>query len=282
MVTSSAASFGLPPLHDPDHVMQDQARLIESIIIDGQVAAVVAPLKFDPEVDSSTLTYVLNGEPLQVLAESGSWQMVVSVLDGYLGWLDQSAVTASVLEPTHSVCVPLAHVYEAPDLRSNPAKTLPMGSYVNATGGAENGFMPLSDGNWLFAKHLSVIGDYAADPVQVAERFLGVPYLWGGRSALGMDCSALVQVALGACGCRAHRDSCTQFDSLGRMLVGDEKPMRGDLAFFPGHVGWMLDSTHILHANATHMAVTIDKVEDVIGWIAAETDERPFNGYKRL
>ncbi|MBL4838032.1 MAG: C40 family peptidase [Kordiimonadaceae bacterium] len=282
MVTSCAASFGLPPLHDPDQVMEDQARLIDSIVIDGQVTTVVSPLKFDPDTESETLTYVIHGEPLQVLAEAGSWQMVVSVLDGYLGWLDHSAVSATVLEPTHTVSIPLAHVYEAPDLKSNPVRTLPMGAYVTATSSSQNGFTPLSDGNWVFAKHLSVVREFVDDPVQVAEKFLGVPYLWGGRTALGMDCSALVQIALAACGCRAHRDSCTQFESLGRLLVGEEKPMRGDLAFFPGHVGWMVDSTHILHANATNMAVTVDPVEDVIGWIAAETDERPFTGYRRL
>lgn len=282
METSNTASFGLPPLHDPTGVMEDQSRLIDSIVIDAQVATVVAPLKFDPDIDSETLTYVIYGEPLQVLGETGTWQLVVSVLDGYLGWVDHGAVAATVSEPTHTVCVPLAHVYESPDLKSNPVKTLPLGSYVTVTGSAQNGFMPLAGGNWVFARHMAVVGDYDDDPVSVAECFIGVPYLWGGRTTLGMDCSALVQVALGACGCRVHRDSGAQFASLGRPLEDGENPKRGDLAFFPGHVGWMVDSEYILHANATNMAVTVDRLDDVIKWVAAQTDEPPFSGFKRL
>jgi len=282
METSSAASFGLSPLHDPAGIMQDQARLIDSILIDAQVTSVVAPLKIDPEAESETLTYVLYGEPLQVLAETGSWQLVVSVTDGYLGWIDQRSVSGKVTEPTHTVCVPLTHRYEAPDLKTNPVKTLPLGAYVTATGSAENGFLPLVDGSWVFIRHLRVIGNYDDDPVAVAECFAGVPYLWGGRSVLGIDCSGLIQVSLAACGRRVHRDSGTQLDSLGNFLKEGEHPQRGDLAFFPGHVGWMLDSEYILHANATHMAVTIDRLEDVISWVAAQTTTPPFLGFKRL
>ncbi len=282
METSNIASFGLPALHDPDCVMEGQSRLIDSIVIDAQVSTVVAPLKFDPDIDSETLTYVIHGEPLQVLGETGPWQLVVSVLDGYLGWIDHGSVAPSVTEPTHTVCVPLAHVYSSPDLKSNPVKTLPLGSYVAVTGSAQNGFMPLAGGSWIFARHVAVVGDYDEDPVSVAECFVGVPYLWGGRTTLGMDCSGLVQVSLAACGMRVHRDSGTQFASLGRLLAEDETPDRGDLAFFPGHVGWMLDSEYILHANATNMAVTVDRLEDVISWVAAETDKPPFSGFKRL
>lgn len=282
MGTSSTASFGLPAIHDPYGVMQDQSRLIDSIMIDAQVATVVAPLKYDPESASETLTYVIFGEPLQVLGETGSWQLVVSVVDGYLGWVDHGAVSSTVVEPTHSVCVPMAHVYEAPDLKSNPVMTLPLGAYVTVTGSVQNGFMPLAGGNWVFARHLAVVGDFDDDPVSVAECFIGVPYLWGGRTTLGMDCSGLVQVSLAACGQRVHRDSGTQFDSLGRLLADDETPRRGDLAFFPGHVGWMVDKEYILHANATNMAVTVDRLEDVIKWVAAQTDKPPFSGFKRL
>ena len=282
MSTSIAEAFGLPALYDPTAIVDEHERLINSTLIDAQVSTTMTPLKFNPDLESETVSYVLRGEPLQVLGEKGPWQIVVSTIDGYLGWIDQSAVSVDVQEPTHRVCVPLGHIYSAPDLKSNPLSTLVMGSYVQAIGSAQNQFMPLDTGGWVFERHLAVVGAYADDPVLIAESLIGAPYLWGGRSSLGIDCSGLVQLALASCGHRVHRDSWAQFQSLGRALKKSEKPARGDLAFFPGHVGWMLDNVHLLHANATNMAVTIDTVEQVTSWIAAETDNPPFLGYRRL
>jgi len=281
MKTSIAAAFGLPPLHDPTDILPEHDRLIDSKLIDAQLAVTMTPLRFDPYPDAEVLTYVLKGEPLQILGDWNGWQMVVSVIDGYLGWLDLSAITTAVLEPTHRACTPLSHIYSAPDLKSKPTSTLTMGSYVNVASSAENGFLPLESGGWVYARHLTVIGAYEDDPVSIAERFISAPYLWGGRSALGIDCSGLVQISLASCGHRVHRDSGCQFKSIGRPLKEGEKPMRGDLAFFPGHVGWMLDNVHMLHANATHMAVTVDTVDDVTKWVAAETEAQPFLGYRR-
>ena len=282
MNTSIAAAFGLPPLFDPTDILSNHERLINSTLIDAQVMSAMAPLKFEPTADSETVSYVLKGEPLQVLGEKGAWQLVVSVIDGYLGWLDQSAVSADVKDPTHRVSTPLGHIYSAPDLKSQPVSTLVMGSYVHITGSAQNKFMPLDGGGWVFEKHLDVVGQYKDDPVEVAESMIGSPYLWGGRSSMGIDCSGLVQTALASCGYRVHRDSWAQFQSLGRILGDTETAVRGDLAFFPSHVGWMLDSIHMLHANATNMAVTIDTVDTVTRWIAAETQNPPFLGFKRL
>jgi cell wall-associated NlpC family hydrolase len=282
MNTSIAAAFGLTPLHDPTGILLDHPRLIDSTTIDAQVAVAMAPLKLEPDQRSETQTFVLRGEPLQILGEYQEWQLAVSVIDGYLGWLDQGAIAQQLQEPTHRLKVPLSHSFSAPDLKSPPAGTLSMGSYIHVTGSAQNGFMPLEGGGWVFEGHLAVIGAYVEDPLTVAESFIGAPYLWGGRSALGIDCSGLVQMALASCGHRVHRDSGPQLASLGRNLDPSEMPMRGDLAFFPGHVGWMLDSTHLLHANATNMAVTIDPVDDVTNWVAAETDKPPFSGFKRI
>jgi len=282
MSTSITEAFGLPDLYDPTNIVEDHERLIHSTLVDAQVATAMAPLKFDPDTDSETVSYVLRGEPLQVLGEKSMWQLVVSTIDGYLGWIDQNAVSVDVQEPTHRLAVPLSHIYGAPDLKSNPLSTVVMGSYLRITGSAQNQFMPLDNGGWVFENHLSVVGNYAADPVVIAESLIGTPYLWGGRSSLGIDCSGLVQVALASCGHRVHRDSWTQFQSLGRPLDETETPARGDLAFFPGHVGWMLDGVHLLHANASHMAVTVDTVEQVTEWIEAETDNPPFLGFRRL
>jgi len=278
----TAEAFGLPPLHDPTNQLLHNSRLINSKMIDAQVATVVAPLKHDPSIESETLTYVLHGEPLQVLGETGTWQLVVSVIDGYLGWLDQTHVRAIKNHPTHRVSAPMAHIYTKPDLKSSPVNMLPMGAFIACAGSSENQFMPLETGGWVYSKHINVIGRGTSNPISIAESFIGTPYLWGGRSRLGIDCSALVQVSLSASGHRVHRDSGPQFGSLGRALDETETPTRGDLAFFPGHVGWMLDSMHMLHANATHMAVTIDTVDEVTAWVAAQTEKPPFSGFKRL
>jgi cell wall-associated NlpC family hydrolase len=282
MNTSTAAAFGLPPLHDPTGILETHSRLINSSLIDAQVAPAMAPLKKEPNSNSETQTYVLKGEPLQILGEYSNWQLVVSVIDGYLGWLDQSAVQPRLSEPTHRVKVPLSHLYIKPDFRTQPNSILTMGAYVTVAGSTENEFLPIEGGGWLYARHLDVVGTYADDPITVAESFIGAPYLWGGRSALGIDCSGLVQVALASCGHRVHRDSGPQLTSLGRPLEAEESAARGDLAFFPGHVGWMLDNVHMLHANATNMAVTIEELDVVIERISKETDEPPFSGFRRL
>ncbi len=279
---SVAEAFGLPDLYDPTDIIDRHDRLVHSATIDAQVHATMTPLKYDPDDASETLTYLLKGEPLQVLGETEGWQLVVSVIDGYLGWIDIASLRPDVLGPTHRVNMPLSHIYSAPDIKSKPTSALVMGSYVTITGSAQNSFMPLKEGGWVFEKHLAIVGQYQSDPVLIAESMIGAPYLWGGRSALGIDCSGLVQVALASCGHRVHRDSGAQFESLGRLLEDGETPMRGDLAFFPGHVGWMLDSLHILHANSTQMAVTIDTVNIVIKRIAQETELPPFSGFKRL
>lgn len=279
--------FGLPPLYDPNGFLKSSKRHVKASIIDGVGGRPVAPVKAQPEIEAETLSELLFGEPVQILAEVPGWWFVINAIDGYMGWVQDNAVDEFDVLPSHRISAPLSHVYREPDLKSAPEVVLPMGSFVTLPGLSRNGFAELHVGGWVYEKHLTAAGAEKADPVSTAESFIGSPYLWGGRSKLGIDCSGLVQLALAMAGHRVHRDSGPQFDSLGRALEVAEQPMRGDLAFFPGHVGIMIDSLHMLHANATHMMVTIDPVDEVTGWVASEMaakgrDGAAFLGFRRL
>ncbi|NVJ98530.1 MAG: C40 family peptidase [Alphaproteobacteria bacterium] len=279
--------FGLPPLHDPDNLLETSKRHVKAAMIDGVGARPVAPIKAEPDIESETLSELLYGEPVQILAEVPGWWFAISIIDGYMGWVQDNAVDEFEVLPSHRISAPLSHVYREPNLKSAPEVVLPMGSFITLPGVNENGFAELYEGGWIYEKHLTEVGTQAADPVSIAESFLGSPYLWGGRSKLGIDCSGLVQLSLAAAGHRIHRDSGPQRDSLGRALELGESPMRGDLAFFPGHVGFMIDGVHLLHANATHMMVTIDPLDDVISWVEHEMREKgregpAFLGHRRL
>jgi cell wall-associated NlpC family hydrolase len=130
-----------------------------------------------------------------------------------------------------------------------------------------------SNGAYVPAVHLKPIGDYEQDFVAVAERFLGVPYLWGGKTALGLDCSGLVQVALTACGIACPRDSDMQEAALGAPVAGRADLRRGDLVFWKGHVAIARDRDTMLHANAYHMAVAIEPIAQALARISAAGSE---------
>jgi len=239
-------------------------------------------MKSAPDTISETVSELLFGESLELVSRVDDWAQIVSSVDNYVGWVPVAAIADIQYACTHAVSAPSTHLYERPDLKSRPIIQLSMGSELNVdVAAAENRFLKTSTG-WVFNKHVSAITDAAPDPVAIAERFIGTPYLWGGRTYTGLDCSALIQMPLKICCHRVPRDSSMQFKTLGHGLSEDEKPQYGDIAFFPGHVGWIVDEEHVLHANATHMAVTIDPLSDVIEWVAAETDKDPFLGFRRL
>ena len=276
--------FGLPPLHDPNDEQSSNNALQTATNIDAECALPWTAIKRKPSPSAETVSELLYGEPVQILERADGWLKITSVLDGYVGWILTGATMRGMGRPTHRINVPMSHIYREPDLKSEPLLPLPMASYVHirTPASVQNGFLPHENGGFIYAAHLSPLGAFANDPVTVAERFIGTPYLWGGRTLIGMDCSALVQLSLAAAGHRVLRDSGSQFKSLGRPLEKGEVAQRGDLAFFPGHVGWMLDSVHILHANATHMAVTVDSVESVTEWLKKEGNKKPFSGFRRL
>ena len=243
----------------------------------GRVCEVVepqAPLRPEPRPDAPLSTEALGGERVTVYdtnAEGWAWGQLES--DRYVGWLPRSALAEPGAPPTHKVAVPRTLAFPGPSIKLSPLQALPLGARL-AVVRAQGRFAVTQSGAHVPAIHLAPLDAYAADFVAVAERFLGVPYLWGGKTTLGLDCSGLVQVALGACGISCPRDSDMQEAALGGAVSADlADPRRGDLIFWKGHVAIVRDRASLLHANAFHMAVVIEPIADAIGRIRGAGEE---------
>lgn len=222
------------------------------------VTAPTVPLRRQPRPDAGIDTELLHGETFTVYdtdAEGWSWGQAES--DGYVGWLPSLALSVDGPAPSTDKVVALrTFVFPGPSIKLPPLAALPFGSCF-AVQRREGAFAAVH-GGFVWAGHLAGLDHREADPVQVAERFLGVPYLWGGRSSLGLDCSALVQTALRACGHAAPRDSDMQERALGTTIDADGPLRRGDLVFWRGHVALMRDGTTMVHANGHTMSVSIE------------------------
>jgi hypothetical protein len=232
------------------------------------VHAPQAPLRDAPSHDAQRLTEALRGELVDVHDDNGEgWSRVQLRNDGYAGWLPSGALDVPGAAPTHRVSVLRTLVFPGASHKLSPLAALSLGSMV-AAARFEEGFAVTSDNHFLPAQHLAPVGTVETDFVAVAERFLDTPYLWGGKTSFGIDCSGLVQVALTASGVKCPRDSDMQAGALG-MPVELSTLRRGDLLFWEGHVAIARDATTILHANAHHMAVAIEPVAEAVRRIAA-------------
>ena len=225
-----------------------------------------APLSFRPDVAARLETELLMGERFTVYDEVDGWAWGQAVEDGYVGYVPAAALASEVVEPTHLVAVAATHIYPEPDLKRPALARLSMAAWVAVTD-IEGGFSRLAGGQWGFSKHLVPVGQVAPDFLETAGRFLGVPYLWGGRTSDGLDCSGLLQIVLQRAGLAVPRDTDQQESAVGRALDdwGDPSEfLPGDLVFFPGHVGFVLEGGRFLHANAFDMAVAVHRLEDVL------------------
>lgn len=246
-----------------------------------QVARGVIPLHKTPDLTSPLSSQLLYGEYFDVFEINGDWAWGQSLKDNYVGYCPLSGLTPDLFKSTHHISALSTHIYPEPNLKTIPVDQLHMMSDVSVLDESQtDGFLPLADGNWIYATHISK--DFGKDPVAEALKFLYTPYLWGGRSNAGIDCSALIQIAYACVGIAIARDTDLQQISIGSILAEDQIPEHGDIAFFPGHVGIMLDDMHILHANAHHMRVSIDPLKEVIDIVSFQTDKPPLSCIKRV
>lgn len=230
-----------------------------------RVAVPIAGLYRASHCDSPLETQALYGETVAIYEEYQGFVGVQLERDSYVGYLESSTLSA-LEEATHHVIVPRTHIYAQASIKSRPLWALSLGARVHCV--AEAGaFWVDSAGRYIFARHIAPIDFITPDYMQTAEMFLNTPYLWGGRTCEGIDCSGLVQTALRAAGFPAPRDS----DMLEALGAPAEPPLRrGDLVFWKGHVGMMQDEHTLLHANAWHMSVASEKLEVACQRIAAK------------
>jgi cell wall-associated NlpC family hydrolase len=245
------------------------------------VAWQVAALRPKPDLSAGIDTELLMGEEIRVFERQGDWAWVQAVDDGYVGYIPEAAIAAFVA-PSHVVTVPRTFVYSGPDLRFPMRMALSMGSRLAISGEAETRgtrYLLLADGGALVSRHLQPLSDPpAADYVSIAARFLETPYLWGGKSGFGIDCSGLVQLAMRMAGHAAPRDSDMQASGLG-MPIERQDLQRGDLVFWKGHVAIMENDETMIHANGHTMSVareTLTDAIDRIGWLYGSP-----TGYRR-
>jgi Bacterial dipeptidyl-peptidase Sh3 domain/NlpC/P60 family len=240
-----------------------------------EVTEAIAPMRRAPAPDAELLTQALKGERVTIYDRNGEgwvWGQLGS--DGYVGWLPDSALAKPSVKPTHKVTALWTFAFPGPSIKLPPVVSLPMGAALSII--RDDGpFAVTSDGHYVPRQHLGALNTKAPDFVAVAERFVGVPYLWGGKSAFGIDCSGLVQISLTSAGTGCPRDSDMQCDGLGRALsVAESKHLkRGDLIFWKGHVAIVRDADTVVHANAHHMATVIENNRDAIARIKAAGSE---------
>jgi cell wall-associated NlpC family hydrolase len=247
-----------------------------------EIVEAIVPLREGPTADSMLATQALKGERVTIYdRDSEGWAWGQLNNDGYVGWLPDRALARPSATPTHKITAIRTFAFPGPSIKLPPVDTLLMGTTFSLRR-EEGPFAITSDGLYLPRIHIGLIDRYDDDFVAIALRFAGTPYLWGGKSSLGIDCSGLVQLALNATGTGCPRDSDMQQDGLGRTLdsTDSKKLQRGDLIFWKGHVAIVCDAHTIVHANAHHMATTIENTGDAVARIKAAGSE--ITAIKRL
>lgn len=246
----------------------DAKRFVEGE--DMQVKLPCVPLLREPRADAPMDTQLLFGETFRVYEEKDGWAYGQSTQDDYVGYIELTALDPRLYRPTHVVAAIRSFIYPDPDLKTRPVTPLGLNTKVRVVA-AQGEYSEIERGGWVFTNHLAPVGAHVRDFVSVAEELRGIPYLWGGRDSLGLDCSGLVQASLERAGIASLRDTDMQEATLGERLpepIDFTTLKRGDLVFWKGHVGIMLDGEHLIHANAFHMRVDVERLDIAMARIA--------------
>lgn len=231
--------------------------------INTTTADLISDLK-KPEVIGKKESQLLFGETFDVTKTEGEYSYGASVLDGYEGYIHQKHLSPAQTKNTHIVCAPSTHIYTGPDFKSRPFMPLSFFSRLHI-GKKENGFIEIPNYGWVFEEHIHPLESLplSADIAEIAQIFLGTPYLYGGRSRFGIDCSGLIQILMMA---RGHpcppRDTEEQEGHFGEEITPQDL-QRNDIVYFKGHVGIMMDKTHILNATQRKMTTLIENIDDL-------------------
>ena len=227
-----------------------------------------APLLAAPAVTAQAVSALLRGEVFHALDVTTDWAWGFCGHDGYVGYVRREALDV-LEEPTHRIVAGCAPLFSAADIKAPVTDYWPRGACF---AGEENGAFIATGEGFIHSRHAKSVGETETDWTAVAQAYLGQPYVWGGRGHRGIDCSGLVQVALGQCGISAPRDTDLQREGIGSPLPDDAPLRRGDFVFFPGHVGIMTDAGTLLHANAHWMAVAAEPLTDVVARLQPDHD----------
>ncbi|CAM1636728.1 Endopeptidase [Bartonella choladocola] len=236
-----------------------------------RIVAPVAALYKIPDALSERQSECLFGENVKVFEEKNGFCWVQAQQDGYVGYVEQSKIGSIGNQPTHRVNVPRTFQYRDADLRSPMISPLSMGSRISVVAEAETRgtrYARLDNGDFVVFNHIMPVTTVADDYVTIAESFIHTPYLWGGKSGLGIDCSGLVQLAMMMTGRTVLRDTDMQQATIGKNISPDDGLKRGDLVFWKGHVAIMIDSGTLIHANGASMDVKTEPLDQAIARIA--------------
>lgn len=247
-----------------------------------QIVRPAVPLRRKPVAGAGFETEAIFGETVTLYDESEGWAWVQLDHDGYVGYLPSDTLAAEVRLTTHRVKALGTFIYPVPDMKSPPLMHLSLNARL-AIAAIDGGFARLDGGGFVYARHIAENGRMERDFVEVVERLVGTPYLWGGKTRIGLDCSGLVQISLHAAGHSCPRDSDMQQAELGSNVLIPESLdglERGDLVFWKGHVGVMVDGLLLVHANAHHMEAVVETLHDAVARIGKAG--QPIAAIKRL